>query len=547
MVEAKPVLKIIFSLVIFFVASVTSQSANAAGAVSTPPLNIQFDNSGLSTLKFGDADLLKAGTPQLIDLHFTSNAVIKNCFDKTAEHFDAVTHTLTQSYNWGSTTIAYHPQADRLVIDLTVSNTAKIAITQARFDLLHVQFPTVPTGYDWEHRYGYSYNTPDDLPVLLADWGAAKLALCSEDLSKPVGFSFSPLDGDPYAVRVWLDGAPIKPGTSRSATLSLRFGDSGLPGWMIAKDVLAKFAAKYPAELNWKDRRPIGSAFLATSMKGYKTNPRGWFLDPDLDTGTPQGREVFHTKLMTYADDVIAHCKLMDAQGVIVWDLEGQEMPHATSYLADPRMLSRVAPEMDATANEFFKRFKDAGLRIGITIRPTRVEPLPDGKPGWTQVEVPNPVDEMDSKITYAQRRWGCTLFYCDSNVNFVRDAHGKILNDPAMPASDFQTLARRHQGCLLIPEHKTARYYAYTAPYSELRLGIASTPSEIRETYPHAFSVLRVVDGPPLDSESVTNQLVSTINSGDILLFRPWWDDPTTAQIKRIYTLATTRRSEAK
>jgi hypothetical protein len=531
-------LKALFGWLLFFACA----AARATPEAVEPTLETQFDNAGLHSLKFG-TELLHAGMPELQD--FKSDPEILKSFDVLSSAFDADKQITTRKFNWGQIQLAYHTAADRLLIDLTIDNKSNATITQARFDLLSLQFPATPTGDAWAHRYGISYRSADDLPVLLADWGSARLALCSEDLSKPVGFGFQPRNGGPYAVNLWFR-EPIPAGESRTASLSIRLAGENLPGYSLASDVLKKFAEKYPSELNWTDRRPIGSAFLSTSAAGYKNNPRGWFLDRDLDTSTAERRAIFHTKLMNYEDQVIAHCKRMNAQGVIIWDLEGQEMPHATSYLADPRMLSKAAPEMDAEADAFFKRLTDAGLRTGVTIRPTRVERAKDGK-GWTQVEVPDPVAEMDAKMSYATRRWGCSIFYCDSNVNFVRDAAGKVVSDPAMPAEDFQKLARKHKDALLIPEHKTARYWACTAPYSELRSGLTGTLPQIREVYPDAFTVLQVVDGPPLDSEPVVNTLTAAINGGDILLFRPWWDDPATAQIKQIYDRAKTLRMEPK
>jgi hypothetical protein len=336
---------------------------------------------------------------------------------------------------------------------------------------------------------------------------------------------------------VKFDGKPIEPGTTRLSKFSLRIG-GGDRSWSSAHDVLQRYADKYPAELNWNDRRPIGSAFLATSQKNYPKNPRGWLLDPDIDVTTPEGKAQFKTKMMAYADSVVAHCKTMNAQGVIVWDLEGQEMPHATSYLADPRMLPKVAPEMDEIADEFMKKFSAAGLRTGLTIRPTRVAPADKGRPRWMQQDVSDQTAEMEQKIEYASKRWGCTLLYLDSNVDFVRDATGKVLSDPAMPAADFQKLARAHPDCLLIPEHKTGRYWAYTAPYADLRLGFDSTPPGVREAHPHAFSVLRVVDGPSLSDPDSIAKLTASVKHGDILLFRPWWDDPQTTDIQHIYQL---------
>jgi len=156
---------------------------------------------------------------------------------------------------------------------------------------------------------------------------------------------------------------------------------------------------------------------------------------------------------------------------------------------------------------------------------------------GWKQEDVDDPVAEMSSKIDYAQKRWGCTIFYVDSNVAYERDPNGQVTGDPPMAAKDFQALAQKHPNCLLIPEHKTDQYWAYTAPYGELRLGTSSTPEEVRLTYPHGFSVLRVVDGPSLDDTAA--ELAASVRAGDVLLFRPWWNDPSNQQIKHIYTLS--------
>ena len=74
-------------------------------------------------------------------------------------------------------------------------------------------------------------------------------------------------------------------------------------------------------------------------------------------------------------------------------------------------------------------------------------------------------------KALYANNRWGCTLFYVDSN------------GDPNVPypALVFQNvaaaLAQRKIIVLLMPEHKKVRYYGATAPYAELRGGNLGTP----------------------------------------------------------------------
>ena len=137
--------------------------------------------------------------------------------------------------------------------------------------------------------------------------------------------------------------------------------------------------------LKWPDRRPIATVFLCNSAWGLPKNPRGWFQgNKDVDVTTPGAWKKFGAKLMAYADNCVVRMKKMNAQGVIVWDVEGEEMPHAISYIGDPRTLPKTAPEMDRFADAFMKKFSDAGFKLGVTIRPTEVyQPGIAGKPAW--------------------------------------------------------------------------------------------------------------------------------------------------------------------
>src|ERR1700716_554074 len=99
--------------------------------------------------------------------------------------------------------------------------------------------------------------------------------------------------------------------------------------------------------LDWNDRRPIGSIYLARDNTKWPSNPRGWFDDPKTDVFSPEGLRAFQTRLIKYADDSVALLKAMNAQGTIVWDIEGEEFAHPeASYVGDPVLLFRIAPEM---------------------------------------------------------------------------------------------------------------------------------------------------------------------------------------------------------
>ena len=87
--------------------------------------------------------------------------------------------------------------------------------------------------------------------------------------------------------------------------------------------------------LHWPDRRPIGVLFLASHYHSSATNPRGWFNEPSLNFTGTNGVENFRKALMEYTDRSLEILKRTGAQGVIVWDLEGEQYPHKTTFIGD--------------------------------------------------------------------------------------------------------------------------------------------------------------------------------------------------------------------
>jgi len=173
------------------------------------------------------------------------------------------------------------------------------------------------------------------------------------------------------------------------------------------------------ATLDWNDRRPIGSIYLARDNTKWSSNPRGWFNDPKIHVFSSEGLRSFQTRLMEYADDSVALLKAMNAQGMIVWDIEGEEFAHPeASYVGDPVLLFRIAPEMELFSDKFFQKFASQGLRIGICVRPQEIVFRPDGS--FYQREFLFNAEaifaSLDQKIRYAKNRWNCSLFYVDSN-----------------------------------------------------------------------------------------------------------------------------------
>jgi hypothetical protein len=260
--------------------------------------------------------------------------------------------------------------------------------------------------------------------------------------------------------------------------------------------------------LHWPDRRPIGVLFLASNFHSSATNPRGWFNDPGLNVVGTNGVENFRKALIAYADRSLEILKRTGAQGVIVWDLEGEQYPHKISFIGDPRLVDRLAPEMAPVVDEFFARLRNAGLRVGVTVRPQQLE---FGRHGPNQAGVLNIKQSLLKKIDFARTRWGATLFYVDSNGGIRRP--DEVLQ--------MRSLAAQRPDILLIPEHDYLPYAAFSAPYISMR---TENPSAgwTRKLFPGSFQAIDISD-----SANNLAQIEAARSRGDILLFRAWTPTP--------------------
>jgi hypothetical protein len=227
---------------------------------------------------------------------------------------------------------------------------------------------------------------------------------------------------------------------------------------------------------------------------------------------------------MASADQTISILRDMNAQGMVLWDVEGEEFKHAITYIGDPRLLPSLAPEMDEFADAYFAKFRDAGFRVGLCVRPQVFTKTSGRTP--EQRETVDPAKILIDKIAYARKRWDATLFYIDSNG---------APNSPLDP-DVFRKVVEQFPDVLLIPEHANLQYYAYSAPLRYLSRGTAVTPNQVRSVYPKAFSLINTTDGPIDDRYA---DLVSAVSHGDVLLYRAWYKDPANAKLKLIYEAA--------
>lgn len=515
------------------------------------PLKIAVGPSGLSSVKYNGQEVVSDGTFRVAGVFFRKwdGSTFPGDTTRPKITLDRSTRRVKFTYPWGSVASSYTVEGNKLTLVVDIVNaTVSDTIAALHLQLMDLKLAATPKDLGDKPKMGHNMGS---LTMIGVDDGVKNILLCNDGIGRPLAFGVAPATDAGKTVfpvlaftgrhsllpNVWpFIDRPVYPGGVDRYILSFRFGPAGAPVETLSADLEKKFAQEYPFRLTWKDHRPIAALFLANSNMKWLTNPRGWFNDKSLDITTPKGLSEFHDRLMQLADDNIRIMKDMDAQGMIVWDPEGGEYPHPTTYLGDPRSLPK---EMDTIADEYFKKFRDAGFRTGICIRPQRPVRPAYGDTVF-QLTLQDPGDRktnVNGKIAEAQKRWGCTIFYLDSNSYWYDDPFiqgikqgysGKVLDDNLL-----RQLMELHPDILLIPEAEGLQTYAYAAPYIQLNYDkLASTPASVNRVYPQAFSVQMAIEGP-MDERH--DELVAAVKRGDILLFRAF-NDPYNAKVKSIY-----------
>ena len=473
---------------------------------------------------------------------------------------DANAGARTFRWPWGSVTHRYatrKPGGAALVIEVR-NDSPTDTIVSLQMDAcldFHFNQPTQPHNPAFRTPWmvikgapslAHGYGEPG---IVVAGDANGMLVLCNEQVDRPLAFGLVPQE--PNSLRdfrmVIYTGRhqmlankfpfidrPIAPGGYDKYEFTFRLGKGDYLD--LADDIYKRFAKTFPYQLKWTDRKPIGTIHLGRSEANWPTNPRGYLNDPKIDVSTEEGREAFHKRLLAYADSCVKIMRDQDAEGMIVWDLEGQENKHPISYLGDPRSLP---PEMEPIVDEFMKKFTDAGFRVGLTIRPQ----IPVRRPysaGVMQILPENPAANMIAKIAYAKKRWGCTIYYLDSNVKDVPDPVVLDCNRAVslrLMAEELRAVNAAHPDVLVIPEIEDVQTYAYGAPYIQLNYDkIYGTPADVKRTYPEAFAVNVVMDS---DMDKRMDEVTAHVKEGDILFYHTWFTHPWCKLIKQAYGAA--------
>jgi hypothetical protein len=525
--------------------------ANAQSPAPKEGLSFSVGAHGLDSLSFhGESLLVSPESGELQPQKSVFRAVLDAFVPRSSPRVatpDQKVDTVDLSYPWGHISCAYGKQADKLIMRFEVSNTSSEPLKEFSLRLMELNFPSIPHGGTLEAgMFGFGFKGPDwrlhegplsipsvadprfVVPIIQIDYGTGAVTFCSDDMDCAVDVQQS--TNFPARTRYPLVIAcrDIKPATTKVFNASLRFGAAGAVVQDLAGDVLQRYAGKYPFQVDWKDRRPIGAIFLAGPQINMPSNPRRWIFG-EIDVTNDKGKAAFRAALLKLADNSVQVLKDIGAQGMITWDPEGEEFT-GECYYGDPRLVPTLAPEMEfkndgvkSAIDEYFEKFRAAGLRVGVCLRPQEIA-MVDGRPVHQAAEDEHAARILRERIAYAKQRWGCTLFYVDSTATL----YGSINPDV------FKTVADAYPDVLLIPENESMRYFAYSAPLnSYVHHKISSTPVGACLVYPKAFSVLMAPDG---DRPEDHDALVSAVRRGDILLFNGWYMTEGAMKIKKIY-----------
>jgi hypothetical protein len=538
-------------------------SAIAFSQVPAAPLQVQFGAQGLERLSYRGQTLedLKQWPADTFHIwHMRSTD--RNGKPRTdgqygwgetngGKQWDPQTHTWTYVFDWGEIRVHYIVRPDALDVEVTAKNNANSGIV---FEGATVTPLVLHTGAPVQTQAGDNSGAPGFTSEPLRQ---GEVAMVVPDPERPLYSGF--VAGKDGAAEVLISGTPpdalpklldqperpLKPGQTDTFKVSLRFFDRRAEPAVLAPDVFAAWVHRWPQTLHWQDHRIIGTVYLASSPQGdkhrpggYPHNPRRYFNDPSADT---QGQlPAFQARVLTQAASIVENLRRLNAQGVITWDIEGEEYPQDTSYVCAPDQIGRVAPEMESPLAEgryrglklvdaYFKTIHDAGFRVGVCVRPQRFTLNSDGTARQEPVGDAEALQELIRKMRYAHDRWGATIFYLDSTV----EADGSTL-----PAWVIEQAAASLPDSLLIPEESSPRMYRATAPFKTFLFhGDLGTDQAVRSYYLEAFSANLINDVDPAKLAAHSAELTEAVRGGDLLMVHAgYWqqNDPRVVEIVR-------------
>ena len=524
---------------------------------SAQNLQAEFGASGLQALSYAGVALENVGSHPEDSFHIwhmkatdlSGNVITSGQYgwgeSNDSRTWDSQSLTWIYRFVWGSIHVQYLAHGDTLDLLVTETNNANsgIVFEGATIYPFALHFPS-QSSFSAGNTISDNISGPS---VMVADYGSGQVTAVVPEATKPLYSGYEPASlpntyqglissTSPDSLATFLPHAdrPVHPGESDTFLVSFRFAPPGTLEQTVASDAYQSWAAVYPAALHWKDRRIIGTVFLASSPSGpagqpggYPNNPRRYFNDSnssDFDISTPEGQAQFQARMLQQARTNVENLTKLNAQGAITWDLEGEQYPQSTSYVCSPDQIAVLAPEMESVISDrsspylgmklddaYFRIMLGAGFRVGLCVRPQQFRLNADGSAEQDYLADGQVAAQLIRKMQYAHDRWGATIFYVDSSVD---------LNGGTLDGSIFQQVQAALPDSLIIPEETTAKHFAYTAAFASFIFHTdLGTPEVVHNYYPEAFSANLVNDVDPAKLAQYQTQLTDSVRRGDILM----------------------------
>lgn len=504
-------------------------------AVAAAQVDVRFDSDGLAALAIGDENRLADGRPTVWRIMTGENKPFPGKQRPVIE-FDSSSATHTTAYAWGKLVIRYEPTPRGVRLHGRIHNTSEQILGALNINLMALTSPgesVRPSSPTW------GIEGP---PLVTARGPLGTVAVSFTPGDPPRQVSLHQERGQ-WFVRITfggdkliVDNVPaemtLKPGGELEFTVDVRLGSAGANPYELADDVIAAYRAAHPMRLNWPDRRPIlrlffgGGASVEEAVRNLK-NPEA-IVPPEPD---PRFREQVLRKFRV----AVEAAKAVNAQGYILWDLEGGTFPHAITYIGDPRLIRALNPQMDLVVDEGIKMLKDAGLHVGVTLRPSRVIYNPEtNRATHSHTVAADPFRELDAKVQYARQRWGTTMFYVDTNFFWRPYGPDKVWKPGQLAPDVWERLQAKYPDTLFIPEFGNPADFAFTAPYGQADMGGWGTPELVRVIWPDAFRVIVIGE---TDFTDAHDRFVRTVRERNPLMTFPYSvTAPDTVAVGRIY-----------
>jgi hypothetical protein len=497
----------------------------SAAEPSAAKTKVGFDDKGLSSITVDGKERLILGKRLIWRMKTLSGAALSTT--PLSSTFDRETRQCTVTYSWGSVVMTYAPLSEGLRIQSVISNTSGETITELGFNIVSL------AGLGEGQKLGHATFGLEGPPLIQATGAEGALVYALEANDKPVLLELNAgadsrtkapaincrvnLGGDRIIVDNVTAVRPIAPGAQDKFAVDVRLADPTSSPLDLAQDFIAQYRKAHPSLLNWRDRRPILRLFFNGGLPPEQAIAN--LQNPD-SAELPPVDPKFQAFVLERMKTCLEAAKAANAQGVLLWDLEGNTFPHPVTYIGDPRLIRLLNPQMEMVIDKAIKILKNAGLRVGMTIRPSHVVFSKEkGTAVHSHGAAKDPFLELDGKVAYAKKRWECTMFYVDTNF-FWRQYGPEQKWQPGPIAPDvWQRLIAKYPDTLFIPEIADPADYRAAASYGEADMGDFGTPELIRAIWPNSFRVIAIEDADPFVN---FDRFVACVRSKNVLMTYP-------------------------